>query len=291
MFQKKYLSIIAKGLKAIKLSFLIILALIVVQCSKDSEAPAIPTGRTKTYTIRNTDLSDITGSVTFIENDNNSTTIDISLFNTAVGVDNVIDLRRETANIGGGIAANLNPLNGSTGASSTLISKLNDGQKITYDQLLGFSGYIAIGVSNQNTGELAAFSDIGPNEPTGKKVTYALFSPLDDTQNGLAIFEERKKGTSSVTVNFFDFESNGSYPVYIKDAEINSSNAILIEISPVKGKLNGNSFSELSEINGATITFEDLLQLNATLEVYSDLDSDLVEASGGIGSNPKAQID
>lgn len=290
MFRKKYRIVITKIFSIIKISSLTILTVFSTQCSKMEEIPPVPTGQTKSYTIRNTDLSDITGTVTFIENDNNTTTIDLKLINTISNVDNVIYLRRGTANIGGGLAAILNPLNGSTGISNTTIATLNDGQKITYGQLIDFEGYIDIGLTNQNTGEIAAYCDIGPNEFTGKKVSYALLSPLDESQNGLAIFEERKKGTSAITINIFDFEPNGIYPVNIKNADTNATTTDLIELPPVKGKSKGNSFSELTEISGVVITYEQLLQLNATIEVNSSLSPSTVVSAGGIGSNPKALI-
>lgn len=290
MFPKTYAPIFSKSSNAFRLIFLLFFSAAITQCSKTEEEPPTPTGLTKTYTVRNTNLSEITGAITFIENVNSTTTIECNLQNTIASVNNVLYLRRGTANIGGGLAAVLNAIDGLTGKSTTVISKLNDGQKITYDDLLNFSGYIAIGVSGQNTGELAAHSDIGPNEFTGNQIVYQLLSPMDGNFKGLATFEERKKGTAALKIALQEYGLNNLYPAKLRSTEEGNDTEILLEFPPVDGKFKGNSFSEFTEITSGPITYQEMLQLNATIEVYNENSASVI-AIGGIGVNPQVRID
>ena len=269
-------------------AILICVLVIFVDCKKDDNSPPMPTGRTKSYAIISTDLSNIEGTVEFVENDNSSTTINFTLQNTSASVNNPIYLRRKTAFQGGDIAVVVGNLDGSTGKSSFNISKLADGQGLTYDQLLVFDGYFAIELNDDNSGKLAASSHIGPNELTGNKVTYAMSFTEDFSYSGQATFAERVNGSSSLLVSLLASNANATYPSHIHSNEVESDNDILLILSPVESKFEGHGFSEISELDGSTVMYNDLLELNASIDIHDFNDSTKVIASGGIGSNPNA---
>lgn len=265
---------------------LICVLVIFVDCKKGETSLLVPTGRTKIYTVLSTDLSNIEGTVEFVENDNNSTTINFNLQNTSTSFNNPIYLRRKTAYQGGGIAAILGDLDGRTGKSSFNISKLADDQKLTYDQLLQFDGYFAIELNDDNSGKLAASAHIGPNELTGNKVTYSMLFTEDSSYSGQATFSERANGSSSLIVSLLGSNANATYPSHIHRNDEGSDNTILLSLSPVESTFKGHGFSEISEIDGSPIMYNDLLELNATIDIHDSNDTIIVIASGGIGSNP-----
>tara|TARA_R110000744_G_scaffold375905_1_gene489746 strand:+ start:1878 stop:2702 length:825 start_codon:yes stop_codon:yes gene_type:complete len=251
-------------------------------CSSNDDSPTIPTGQTKQYNLTNTELSDLTGQVNFIENTNGSTTISVILNNTVKGINNVVRLRRNTANIGGGIFLNLNNINGDNGTSITTVSKLTDGTKITYDQFADLNGYFAIEGTGDSEGVLYAFTDLGPNEFTGKKITYDLFSPNGDI-NGLAQFEERKKGSAALMVGLFDLGAEDELLCSLHIIQENTSEEIIHILSPIRSRLKGFGFTELSDINGQSLNYEDILKLDAFINVKTSNDNLISE--GGVGIN------
>jgi len=258
-------------------------------CSSDDDTPVTPTGANKSYELLSTNLSDLTGQVTFIENTNGSTTISIELDNTVDGINNAVRLRRNTANIGGGIAVNLNDINGNTGTSETTISKLDNGQEISYEELSEFTGYLSIEGKGDNTGEFYAYTDLGFNVLTGTKTTYNLFGP-DGSINGLAVFEERKKGTAALTVNIFQISNDTDLPTSLHLTLENNIEEINHPLNSVKSKQNGFSFNEITEINAVPITYENLLKLDGYIEITDINDAMIILSSGGIGSNENAVI-
>jgi len=254
--------------------------------SSDDTEPIVPTGKAKQYKLFETNISDLTGTILFSENTNGSTTILVEVTNTVKGIDLPVYLRRNTANTGGGIAIPLNNINGDNGISSTTISKLSNGENINYAQLLEFNGYLAI-EDDVMSGALLAFSDLGPNELTGKKITYNLFAP-NGAINGLITLEERKKGTTSLTLGILQTNDNDEFPVTLNILSENNNLEISEKLNPISGNLNGFSFNELTEINNELITYDRFIQTNSFIEIKQSVDAEDFISKGGIGSNTEA---
>ncbi|WP_405410884.1 hypothetical protein [Maribacter sp. Asnod1-A12] len=249
-----------------------------INCSSEETAPIVPTGVSKTYTILRTNFSDLTGIIEFTENTNGSTTISVKANNTVKGINNPVRLRRNTANLGGDIAINLENINGETGASVSTISKLNNEETINYSELSEFDGYIAIEGENNSEGLLIAYADLGPNELTGRNTTINLISP-DGVFNGIATLEERKKGNTSLTVGVFGINDNIELPCSIHIIQEDNSEFIK-PISPVKGSLNGFGFNEITIINEIIINYDELLMLNGYIQVNNENDTSTFFARG-----------
>ena len=270
--------------KNINLIFFLPIFFLIVNCSKEDTPPPTPTGQSKQYTIFNTNLSDLIGTVDFIENTNGSTTIYLKLNNSTKGNNNPVRLRRKTANIGGGIAVNLQSVNGENGTSNTTLTKLENGESISYEQLAEFNGYIAIEGENENEGALLAYTDLGPNELTGEKVTYNLYSP-DGVFNGLATLEERKKGTAALMIGLLEIDNESELLCTLNILQENSEEEYVHQLSSITSESNGFSFNELTEINGVAITYEEILEINGYIEVGDPNNTISFKAKGGIGSN------
>lgn len=254
----------------------------------DDISSVTPTGRTATYSILNTDQSDITGTLTFIENENNSTTVKVVLRNNNPDINNILFLRRQTANIGGKLMKVLNPVDGVTGVSTTVVSELVDNEEVTYEDFLEFDGHITIGDSSESSGSVLAYVDLGPNELTGNEITYNLLAPHTGDFKGTVTFMERKSQKTSVRVDLIEFNTDLSYPTIL----LNPERETIIHFSDVQGKFKGNGFSEIDEINGNSTTYKDFLELDAMVEVYfiNELGDYEVIARCGVGSNPTVFI-
>ncbi len=88
------------------------------------------------------DVAGISGTATFVENTDASTTIILDLTGTPAGGVHPAHIHFNTAAEGGGIGVSLEAVNGDTGQSeiTIAISALDDGSTITYAELLTFDG-------------------------------------------------------------------------------------------------------------------------------------------------------
>ena len=255
-----------------------------LNCSSSDDEPNIPTGNNKSYDLLNTNLSDLTGNVKFIENTNGSITIIIKLNNTVDGINNAVNLRNNTANIGGGSVVTLNDVDGNTGISETTVTKLNNGKTVNYEDLSEFLGYISIEGKGDNAGEFYAYADLGPNILTGIKMKYNLFAS-DESVNGFALFEERKKGTAALTLNIFEINDNTELPASIHIVQDSNLPEIIHPLNTVKSKQNGFSFNEITEINEIPISYNNLLKLDGFIAITDAKDTTLIISKGRIGTN------
>ncbi|MCQ6468237.1 hypothetical protein NPN14_23720, partial [Vibrio parahaemolyticus] len=92
--------------------------------------------------------------------------------NTIAGASHPAHIHLNTAAEGGDIALTLNAVDGTTGKSTTVLKALDNGTKITYQELLNFDGYINVHLSTSSLATLVAQGDIGQNELTGVSKVY-----------------------------------------------------------------------------------------------------------------------
>ena len=145
-------------------------------CSDDDDNTIVigPTGETKTYQLGSVADPSISGTATFIENSDASTTIKLQLTGTPDDGMHPAHIHFNTAAESGEIALTLGTVDGATGSSSITTSTLDDDTTITYDELLDFDGYINVHLSADDIETIVAQGDIGQNELTTTSVTYPL---------------------------------------------------------------------------------------------------------------------
>jgi len=107
----------------------------------------------------------ISGKATFSKRENSETLITIELDGDAADSDHPAHIHMNTAAEGGGIVISLTNVMG--GNSKSNISAMDDGTAITYEELVGFDGYINVHNSSADLGTLVAQGDIGQNKLTG----------------------------------------------------------------------------------------------------------------------------
>ena len=121
---------------------------IVVSCGKDDSTPAVAsefTGNQTVYALQAASDYPISGTVTFRERKDASTTIDIALTGVTDNDQHPVhlhlgDLTTANANI----AALLMPVTGKDGKSSTKVSQLSDESTVTYADLIALAACVKI---------------------------------------------------------------------------------------------------------------------------------------------------
>ncbi len=243
-------------------------------CQKE-ELPA----RQTSYTLKVQDVLGVTGTATFIENEN-YVTVNLKLFGAAPG-DHPAQLCMNTFAEGGAMVVNLNPVNES-GTSSTNVTSM------TYNQMVDYDGYIKVMRSTSEPQIILAQGDIGGNVLTGTKISYPLNTIAPFGVSGTALFEKRKNGNSLLTITLTGTIAGEEYP-----ATINLSSVATIGGGPITKTLSnvngstGTSYTTIRKLDGGlNITYDNWLVYNGYINVYQTLAVfNKIITQGDIGSN------
>ncbi len=140
---------------------ILMLAVIVIlaSCNKDDVEKAVIL-QSAEYSIYDISSSNISGKATFTQEDNGSTHVLIEL-EGAYTSENPAYIRFNSAAKGGLVAITLKACE--CAISNTTITKLDNGNPITYEGLLNLNGHITIHSGNGPQAPIAAVADIGSN--------------------------------------------------------------------------------------------------------------------------------
>ena len=248
--------------------------------------PDPDTGDTRTYMLGSVGDSEISGTATFIENSDNSVTVELELQNTEAGGQHPAHIHFNTAVEGGGIAITLGTVDGSTGESSINITSQDDGTPVTYDQLLQFDGYINVHQSTDDLGTLLVQGDIGQNELTGTSKTYTLAPVTNPDISGTATFEERVNGEALATIQLSNTPAGGSHPSHIHNNTAVEGGGIALTFNPINGDT-GMSQTNVAALDDDTpFGYDDVLEVDGYINVHlSAEDLGTLVAQGDIGQN------
>jgi hypothetical protein len=270
-----------KNLK--KLLFLFMGLTLLVSCSDDD----FFSGQRKIYELRSVADPSISGTATFIQNKDNSTTVELQLDGTPAGGMHPAHIHFNTAVESGGIAVTLGTVNGDTGFSTTTFSELNDNTSVSFNDMLFFDGYINVHLSSGDLGTLVAQGDIGQNELTGASILFVLNDVADPTINGTATFSQRSNGEALAVLNIANTPAGGSHPAHIHAGSVaNAPGGILFTFNPVNGDT-GISKTNISALNDNTpFSYSDVLVVDGYINVHlSSVDLGTIVAQGDIGIN------
>lgn len=270
------------------LFYLFVAAFILGSCSNDDDNNGDNNGdpNTKTYDLVSASDSSIEGTVTFEKNDDGSTTIEIELDGTSDGDMHPAHIHVNSVAEGGGIAVTLQPVDGDTGMSTTVVSALDDDTAISYEELLEYDGHINVHLSEAEMGTIIAQSDIGINELTDESNTYVLNNVNEGEIHGTMTISERISGAALVEIDLEDTEDGAEYPANIYMNSILETGDVAISLNPVNGTT-GYSATHVEMLDDETdITYEGLLEYDGHVNVHlSEDEMDTVVASGDIGTN------
>jgi len=278
-----------KGLPLAMLFF----AAILVSCNNEEddvmpvveEDPAL-TGDTKQFPLMSVSNEGISGMVTFLEQDDNSTKIIIQLNGTTGSTAHPAHIHFNTAAEGGDIAVDLQPVNPSTGRSETIVTQDANGQALSFQQLLNYNGYVNVHASMADLATLIAQGDIGQNVLTGKQTTYTLASVDFPRVSGVATISERANGRSLVSLRLTGTEAGQMYPAHIHLNTAAEGGDIAVSLGSVAGGMGERKVSVSALDDGTPITYSQLLDFNGYINVHLSMTQlDKLVSQGDIGQN------
>ena len=265
---------------------LILFSSILISCKNDPDPVPIPTGSKETFDLASVADPSISGTAEFIENKDNSTTINLQLSGTPAGGMHPAHIHLNTAAEGGDIVLTLGTVTGGTGMSSVTVSSLDDGAPISYSQLINFDGYINVHVSSSDLATLVAQGDIGENALTGESKTYALGTAAVPGISGSATFSQRMNDETLVKIMLDGTPDGGMHPGHIHVNTAAEGGAIAVSFTPINGTT-GMSVTNISALNDDTpITYDELLVFDGYVNVHlSAAELGTLVAQGDIGQN------
>ncbi|WP_289023880.1 hypothetical protein [uncultured Salegentibacter sp.] len=273
------------------LAIFIALPFMFMSCSSDDDAGGSDDdnfqGETKSFQLFSVADPSISGTATFMENEDNSTTVEIELDGTPDGGMHPAHIHYNTAAEGGDIALTFESVNGSTGMSSTTFSSLDDGTDITYQEAISFDGYINVHLSGDELTTLVAQGDIGENELTGESKNYMLNEKAVDGISGNVMFQERMNGEALATIMLDGTPDDGMHPAHIHiGAAAEGPGAIAFTFNPVNGAT-GMSKTNIAELNdGTAFMYNDVLNYDGYVNVHLSAEElPTLVAQGDIGAN------
>jgi hypothetical protein len=137
------------------------MSLIISGCSKDDSSTKSSTS-VKVYTLSPVSNSKISGKVTFKKNEDGSTTILLEINGSSTDIHPAF-IYLNNVETGGQVAITLAPIDCDCESSSTVITTLDDGTPITYEQLLKFDGHIKIHQNEDHLEIIITQGNIGAN--------------------------------------------------------------------------------------------------------------------------------
>jgi hypothetical protein len=252
----------------------ITLAFTVSSCKEDE-----PIAAQTSYVLAVKDVLGVSGTATFIETSNTTTTINIVL-NGAPSGTHPAELSIGSAIENGNAAYVLNPVDG-TGKSSTVVNS-------SYKELIEYDGSIKVSESSLEPTIILAIGDIGGNVMTTTKKSYTLQKVGLYGVSGTALFEKRTNGNTLLTIKLTGTISGELYP-----ATINIGSISTVGGGDVKKTLNGvngstgESYTNIRTLDSNTpIKYEDWLEYVGYINIYQATPSILnIICQGDIGKN------
>ena len=272
-----------------KLLLFISIPTLIMSCSDDDDSFDDPIfeGESVTYDLRSVADPSISGEATFVEQEDGSTIIELNIMGTPDGGMHPAHIHENTAAEGGDIAISLDPVDGSTGMSTTIVSADDNGNAVTFEELTSYDGYINVHLSAEELGTIVAQGDIGQNALTGESLSYDLDERAVDGISGTVMFEERMNGEALATIMLDGTPAGGMHPAHIHMNTAAESGAIAFTFNPVDGDT-GMSMTNVSELDDEETAFmySDIMDYDGYVNVHlSATDLGTIVAQGDIGQN------
>ena len=272
-----------------KLTLLLLSIVTFVACSDDDDGTVTPPfeGESEVFDLNAVSNSGVSGTATFTENEDNSVTIELDLDGTSDGNMHPAHIHFNSAAEGGDIAISLEPVDGATGMSTTIVDMTDDGTAVTYDEVVNFDGYINVHQSSEDLQTIVAQGDIGENVLTGESVSYDLATRDVEGISGTATFEERMNGETLITLDIEGTPEDGMHPAHIHMGSVEEAPGdIAISLNSVDGAT-GMSMTQISETDaGDAISYSELIEYDGYINVHlSAEDLETIVAQGNIGAN------
>ena len=147
-------------MKQSRIIYLLLLLAVMVACNKDNGTnnfePEV------VYQLQSVSDPGILGKVTITENSNGSSTLLLELNGTSTDIHPAYIYHNSLAQ-GGPIAITLNPIDCDCEFSTTVITALDTGKAISYEELLAFNGHIKVHLNSNSIETVLLQGNIGAN--------------------------------------------------------------------------------------------------------------------------------
>lgn len=248
------------------------------------------TGNSEVYEIHPAEGSDVSGIVAFEERTDGSTLVTIELDGTDAGAEHPAHIHSNAAVEGGGIVLHFEHVDGSSGTSETLVSSLEDGTAVSYDDLISYDGHVMVHLSENELGTIMGRGDIGGNAFTGESVTYELHEANESGISGEVHFEERNNGNTLATIELSGTPEEGDHPAHIHDNSVEEGGGIAVPFNNVDGSTGiGRTNIRADETSVEDLTYTALLDFDGHVNVHLSDDDFSVIAQGNIGANDEGE--
>ncbi|MEQ8241377.1 MAG: hypothetical protein RIA69_19335 [Cyclobacteriaceae bacterium] len=257
-----------------------------INCSDDGRPTITETGARGTFVIDPVGSSDVRGTATFIQMADRSTKIIIQVTGTTAGNSHPVHIHDNTAIEGGDIAITLNPIDGETGISETLVIAKDDTTYIPYSELIIFDGYLNVHQSVDDLGTIIGQVDIGINALTGKSTEYSFEPTVNSDVTGKATFHERLNGEALAVLELNNTTPGVSHPAHIHSNTFAEGGRVVISFNPVDGTTGISRTNIAIYDNGASFDYSDLRSINAHIDVHLSTSAlRIFVAQGDVGQN------
>ncbi|MAN26825.1 MULTISPECIES: CHRD domain-containing protein [Mesonia] len=270
----------------LKLFLFVTIPTLIISCSDDDDGTTPFDGESVTYDLMSVSDPSISGEATFTEQENGTVKIVLDLEGTPAGGMHPAHIHNNTAAEGGEIAISLEPVDGDTGMSTTIVSAKDDGTAITFEQLTDYDGYINVHLSADDLSTLVAQGDIGQNDLTEESLTYDLGERAVAGISGEVTFHQRKNGEALAVIMLDNTPAGGMHPAHIHANTAAEGGEIKFTFNPVNGDT-GMSMTNVSELDGGqSFTYDDIMDYDGYVNVHLSADDlGTIVAQGDIGQN------
>jgi len=239
-----------------------------VNCDDSGRPTITETGARGTFIINAVGSSNVDGTATFIQMADRSTKIVIEVTGTATGSSHPVHIHDNSAIEGGDIVITLNPIDGETGRSETLIIAKDDTTYIPYSELIIYDGYINIHQSADDLGTIVGQADIGLNALTGESTEYGFEPTVASDITGKATFYERLNGEALAVLELNNTTPGVEHPAHVHSNTFAEGGRVVITFNPVDGTTGLSSTNIASYDNGASFDYSDLKNINAHIDLH-----------------------
>jgi|GEM_PF-932022 len=258
---------------------LLAISLVMPGCKKKDDDDPAPAPK-KTYQLKVKDVLGVSGTVVFTKKSATEVIVEITLVGAPAG-SHPAHIHAGATTDNGGIVVSLNPVD-ATGKSVTTLATM------TYDQVTTMDGYVNVHESDSILTTIIAQGDIGGNELTGTKKNWTLTQVGTSGVAGSALLEQRKNGTSLLTISLTGTLASGLHPSHIHLGSVATvgGGPIKITLKDVEGAT-GKSYTTIRALDDNTpVTYANLLVYDGYLNVHESMANlGNILCQGDIGSN------
>ncbi|MFT4536153.1 MAG: hypothetical protein ACJA1A_001434 [Saprospiraceae bacterium] len=278
--QKKYTN---SNLLKFLFGFMAVMVFTLTSCGDDD---VNTTGNKVDYDLEERGDSGVSGDIEFVELEDGRLQIEISLSGTESGNTHPAHIHMNSAALGGDIIVSLDPVDGSTGSSVTIVDKLDNGDAFTYSMVDNLDAYVNVHLSSSELGSVVAQGDMGSNAFTGDEKSYDLDERAVEGISGTVTFKKKKNGFTLAEIDLSGTPDGGMHPAHIHMNSFAEGGDILVSLNIVDGK-SGESFTDIRANDaGEVLDYENILTLNGYVNVHlSATQLGTVVAQGDIGTN------